>query len=64
MSTIPEEMLCLLCLDRRKEIMIQSCRHLVFCSPCENEFNLKNLLKKECPICRKEYKKTFQVLYT
>ena len=53
-----------MCMDRRKEIMIQSCRHLVFCQPCESSFNLKNMHRKECPICRKEYKKTHVVLYT
>jgi Zinc finger, C3HC4 type (RING finger) len=31
---IPDEMLCIACLDNRKEIMIQSCRHLVFCKGC------------------------------
>lgn len=63
-SGIPEDMLCIACYERRKEIMIVTCRHLVYCQPCETHYNSKNLLKKECPICRKEYKKTLPVLYT
>jgi hypothetical protein len=53
-----------MCLDKRKEVMIQTCRHLVFCRGCENYYNMKNPHHKECPICRKEYKKTHLVLYT
>ena len=63
-SGVPEEMLCLICMDNRKEVMIQSCRHLVYCRQCEHNYNLKNLHKRECPICRKEYKKTHIVLYS
>ena len=61
---IPEDMLCILCLDKRKERMIQGCGHLVFCKGCEVTYNQKNPLKRECPICRKDYKKTNQVYYT
>lgn len=61
---IPEDMLCVMCLDKRKEVMIQSCRHLVFCRACENSYNNRNPSRKECPICRKEYKKTHVILYT
>jgi rubrerythrin len=51
-------------MDRRKEVMIVTCKHLVFCRQCDYHYNLKNPTHKECPICRKEYKKTLTVLYT
>lgn len=59
-----DEMLCIVCQDRRKEIVIQSCRHFVFCLRCENDYSARNPTRKECPICRKEYKKTLQVVFT
>jgi rubrerythrin len=36
---------------------------MVFCRSCEGSYNLKNPQIKKCPICKKEYKKTFQVLF-
>ena len=63
-ASIPDEMLCISCMDNRKEVMIVSCKHLTYCRQCDLHYNLKNPMKKECPICRKEYKKTLQVLYT
>lgn len=30
-----EDMLCVACQNKRKEIMIQTCKHLVFCKECE-----------------------------
>lgn len=57
-------MLCCFCMDRRKEVMIVACKHLVFCKQCEYHYSMKNPTHKECPICRKEYKKTLTVLYS
>ena len=60
---LPEDMVCCICMSARKSVMIQTCKHLVFCGQCDKDFRLKNHLKHECPICRKEFKKTIQVLF-
>ena len=41
-----------------------TCKHVAFCNECDTRYNVKNSVKKECPICRKEYKKTIKVLFT
>ena len=53
-----------MCCERKKEVMIQTCKHLVFCSQCELNYALKYGNDKECPICRKKYAKTFKVLFS
>lgn len=60
---IPEEILCVVCMHNRRSVMIQTCKHLVFCYQCDLEYKLKNLDHLECPICRKEYRKTIPILY-
>lgn len=60
---VPEALLCVACLDRPKSTVIVSCKHSVYCIKCDNEYNLKHHAKKECPICRKEYKKTMPIFF-
>ena len=60
---VPEALLCVACLDRPKSTVIISCKHSVYCIKCDNEYNLKHHMKKECPICRKEYKKTMPIFF-
>ncbi|MFO0116843.1 MAG: RING-HC finger protein [bacterium] len=38
---MPEHMMCVMCLERPKEVMIQTCKHMVFCSRCEHDYALK-----------------------
>ena len=64
MSEAHDEILCCVCMDARREVMILPCKHLVYCKRCDLQYSLKNLMKRECPICRKEYKKTMAVLYS
>lgn len=63
-SHLPDDLLCCICLNNRKSVMIQSCKHMVFCFQCDRDFQLKNHLHKECPICRKEFKKTIPVYFS
>lgn len=57
------EQLCIVCQDAPRSVLIQKCRHLVFCERCSLDYALKNHRKKECPICRVEYAKTITVLF-
>ena len=57
------EMMCVLCLTNRKTVVIQTCKHLVFCRSCERDYALKYPNNTKCPICRKEYKKTFNIQF-
>ena len=57
-------MMCVLCLERPKEVLIQTCKHLVFCHECELQYALKHGNDKECPICRKKYAKTLKVMFS
>lgn len=57
-ENIPEDMICCICMNARKSVMIQTCKHLVFCTQCDRDYKLKNYMCPECPICRKEFKKT------
>lgn len=61
---LPEDMLCCICYNARKSVMIQTCKHLVFCAQCDRDYKLKNFMHQECPICRKEFRKTLQVLFS
>ena len=62
-DNLPEDMICCICMGARKSVMIQTCKHLVFCTQCDREYKIKNYMHQECPICRKEFKKTLQVLF-
>ena len=63
-NRLPEDLLCVICFSERKTVMIQTCKHLVFCKACEVDFALKYPNNTQCPICRKEYKKTISILYS
>ena len=61
---LSDDMVCTICCNARRSVMIQTCKHLVFCTQCDKDFKLKNYMNMECPICRKEFKKTLQVLFS
>ena len=61
---LPEDMVCCICYNARKSVMIQTCKHLVFCSSCDRDYKLKNYMDPECPICRVKFKKTIPVLFS
>jgi hypothetical protein len=56
--------MCVMCCAAPKATMIVSCRHAAYCLPCDTQYNLKHHLRKECPICRKEYKKTLPFFFS
>ncbi|KMQ81504.1 zinc finger protein [Lasius niger] len=45
-ARIPEEMLCIVCIDRRRDTVFQPCSHLIVCTVCSVRID-------DCPICRK-----------
>jgi len=48
-ANIQERMLCVICLDAEKSVVLLPCKHLCMCRPCM--IKLFNIQKK-CPICR------------
>ena len=61
---LPDEMICAICLNARKSVMIQTCKHVVFCNQCDKDYKIKNHMDLKCPICMKKYSKTLQVLFS
>ncbi len=39
--------LCVVCLDRKKDTLVQPCAHLVLCKTCADPEKVK-----KCPVCR------------
>ena len=61
---IKERVVCTCCHVKLKDTLIVTCKHVVFCSGCDIDWKLKaanNGIKLECPVCRKEYKKTIKL---
>jgi len=46
-ESMPDPLLCVICLDSKKCIMLSPCNHVCICENC----SLKNL-GRQCPICR------------
>ena len=54
-----EILLCVCCMEKPRCMLIDKCKHVPFCKSCEKDWRLQSAGKDlECPICRKEYKKT------
>lgn len=55
-STSPTNSLsCVVCLDRKKTVVVLPCRHLCLCRPCSQQLpNFQN----SCPLCRNEITQT------
>ena len=47
---LESERYCMICMDNRKNIVIQGCNDFVLCDKCE-----QNLHPKICPQCQKPY---------
>eukprot|EP00798_Chlamydomonas_sp_ICE-L_P031806 gene31806-biopygen6653 len=43
--------LCVVCLDRERDVYLHPCRHVIMCSRCVDEVLAKSSL---CPVCRAE----------
>ena len=52
-----EKLLCPICCNNEKDIVINSCKHR-FCQTCIDKLKNKDNL---CPTCRKEIKDTYKV---
>ena len=60
-SSVPHDMLCLICLDNKKTHVILPCFHVVACVVCANE--LFKSSKKECPLCREPFGQPLKKLF-
>lgn len=49
-SNPPKEMMCVVCGDRPKSILLSGCSHVSLCNYCVEQLNTNN-----CPICRAEF---------
>ena len=45
-----DKLLCMICMDNRKNVVIQGCNHYVMCDKCERHLNTK-----KCPQCQQPY---------
>jgi len=50
--------LCILCVDRRRNISFEGCSHFVVCAECEDRME-----EKQCPVCREPYGGTKQLMF-
>ena len=53
------DLLCIICLERTKCVVLQPCNHLCLCEECE-----RRLLHRICPICRRQVVGTMRVYVT
>lgn len=49
---------CVICMDKAKDTIFRSCKHLVACNDCAKRIMSDT---RECPICRKITKKIYQI---
>jgi len=55
-----DDMLCVVCLDRNKCILIRPCNHLCICQECCNQLKGMNRRMK-CPLCNQNVNSTIKV---
>lgn len=53
---IPEKMLCCVCMERERNIVLMDCKHLVLCENCSTGIS-------KCPICNKNAKEKIKIFY-
>ena len=59
-----ERLMCCICMDKPRSMLIQTCKHVPFCKECDMQVKLKSAesgIPLECPLCRKVYKKTIPI---
>ena len=63
LSTTEEEgaLLCVVCEDGKKEVMLLPCSHMCLCKKCADTYLLKTI--KECPMCRATVEDSTVVFY-
>ena len=62
-AELTERFLCCICMEKPRNMMIATCKHIPFCRDCDRDIRIKHGTDEtlECPLCRKAYKKTTQV---
>jgi len=54
---------CVVCLDRKKTVLLLPCKHLCLCPPCHNEIKGMTPLNRTCPLCRVRIKNHLVVYF-
>lgn len=52
-ENVPDELICVVCAERKINTVILDCRHSKLCIHCSRTIMSSNKNKKKCPICRK-----------
>lgn len=60
-SSVPHEILCLICQDNKKTHVVLPCFHVVSCAICAKK--LFESSKKECPLCREPFHEPLKKLF-
>ena len=55
-----KEMECVICMDKKNEILLRPCNHTGFCKSCIIEQIKEN---NNCPICRKDIQKAYVIYF-
>lgn len=56
-ESVAEEVLCIICSERRINTVILDCRHSKMCVTCSRRIMLGEIEQRKCPVCREEIKK-------
>ena len=57
----PERMLCVVCMEREKSVVLMPCKHLCICKWCVDQLIAQSGRKKAmCPVCRELIKDTIK----
>lgn len=54
---------CVVCLDRKKTVLLLPCQHLCLCPPCHNEIKRMISLHRKCPLCRQRIRDHINVYF-
>lgn len=57
-SVATEQLICVVCQENQRCILILPCRHVCLCSDCSNQMQFYNNI---CPICRQEIEQTMKI---
>jgi hypothetical protein len=54
----PEESVCLICMDKKRETVFLECGHLACCRECAKRLESKD---RKCPVCRRPISRVVQI---
>lgn len=59
----PERLLCAVCQDAEKSVMLEPCRHICVCADCAESLLKQGRTKRNCPLCREYIRGTLRVFF-